>query len=48
VPVSNVSTGPRLVTAEEAARRLGRAADVGAAEGREGQLRSAAPEPEGG
>jgi simple sugar transport system substrate-binding protein len=26
IPVSNVSTGPRLITAEEAARRLGRAA----------------------
>ena len=29
IPVSNVSTGPRLVTPEEAARRLGREAPVG-------------------
>jgi simple sugar transport system substrate-binding protein len=32
VPVSNVSTGPKLVTAEEAARRLGRPAAVTPAE----------------
>lgn len=31
IPVSNVSTGPRLVTAEEAARRLGRTASAGGA-----------------
>lgn len=32
VPVSNVSTGPKLVTAEEAARRLGRPAIIAPAE----------------
>jgi simple sugar transport system substrate-binding protein len=44
IPVSNISTGPRLITMEEARRRLGRTEEVeeSAETGEEGS----APEPE--
>jgi simple sugar transport system substrate-binding protein len=46
VPVSNVSTGPRLITAAEAALRLGRGPNVG--QGGQQQPAPAAGEPQGG
>ena len=48
IPVSNVSTGPRLVTMEEAKRRLGQSDAGGAGAAEETGAREAKPEPNGG
>jgi simple sugar transport system substrate-binding protein len=48
IPVSNVSTGPRLVTMEEAKRRLGQSDAGGAGASEETGAREAKPEPNGG
>ncbi len=47
-PVGNVSTGPKLVGAEEAARRLGRPAGAGTAESAVNPVEPSATEPSGG
>lgn len=47
-PVGNVSTGPKLVGAEEAARRLGRPAGSGTAEGAVSPVTPSAAQPGGG